>query len=216
MKSDAQLKTDVIDELAWDPAVDATQVGVAVRDGVVTLDGVVDSYLQKHAVERAVRRIAGVRGIALDLDVRLAPDSKRSDTEIAQAALQALHWHSLVPDDRVKVEVEDGWLTLGGEVDWGYQSASAEQCVQSLVGVVGVTNAIRLKQHANPQALRQDIAAAFARHADREARHISIAVDGGVVTLSGTVGSWAEHEAAIGTAYAAKGVTRVIDQLQVA
>ncbi|MDE2605144.1 MAG: BON domain-containing protein [Burkholderiales bacterium] len=216
MKSDQQLKSDVTAELAWDPAVDATNVGVAVRDGIVTLSGVVDSYLQKHAVQRAASRIAGVRGIALDLDVRLAPHGRRSDTEIAQAALHALRWHSLVPDEHVRVEVEDGWVTLSGEVDWGYQSASAEQCIHPLVGVRGITNAIRLKQHVNPQELRQDIAAAFARHAQREASHIAVDIEGGVVTLSGTVGSLAEHDAAIGTAYAARGVTRVIDQLQVA
>lgn len=215
MKTDLQIKSDVTAELAWDPAVNATSVGVGVKDGVVTLSGGVDTYLQKHAVERAVRRVAGVRGIALDLDVRLAPDHKRSDTEIAQAALYALEWHSLVPQDKVKVQVEDGWVRLTGEVDWGYQSASAEQCVRPLVGVRGVSNEIRLKQRTNPVELKEDIAAAFARHAQREARHIAIEVDGGVVTLAGVVDSLAEHDAAIGTAYAAKGVTRVIDKLQV-
>lgn len=215
MKTDLQIKSDVTAELAWDPAVNATSVGVGVKDGVVTLSGGVDTYLQKHAVERAVRRVAGVRGIALDLDVRLAPDHKRSDTEIAQAALYALEWHSLVPQDKVKVQVEDGWVRLTGEVDWGYQSASAEQCVRPLVGVRGVSNEIRLKQRTNPVELKEDIAAAFARHAQREARHIAIEVDGGVVTLAGAVDSLAEHDAAIGTAYAAKGVTRVIDKLQV-
>lgn len=216
MKSDQQLKSDICAELAWDPAVDATNVGVAVREGVVTLSGVVDGYLQRHAAERAVRRVAGVRGLAVDLDVNLAPDHRRSDGEIAQAALHALRWHSLVPDDKVKVTVDDGWLTLEGEVDWGYQSASAEQSVHPLVGVRGVTNAIRIRQHANPAQLREDIAAAFERHARREARHIGIEVDGGVVTLSGTVDTLSEHEAAIATAYAARGVTRVVDRLQVA
>lgn len=216
MKTDLQLKADVTAELVWDPAVNATNVGVAVKDGIVTLGGVVDTYLQKHAVERAVRRVSGVRGIAVDLDVRLAPDHKRSDAEIAQAALHALRWHSLVPDDRLKVEVEDGWVTLTGEVDWAYQSASAEQCLHPLVGVKGVTNKIQLQQRASPVELKQDITAAFARHAQREANHIEIDVEGGVITLTGEVDSLAEHDAAIGTAYAAKGVTRVIDRLQVA
>jgi osmotically-inducible protein OsmY len=215
MKSDLQIKSDVTAELVWDPAVNATNVGVAVKDGVVTLSGIVDTYLQKHAVERAVRRVGGVRGLALDLQVKLSPGHARSDTEIAQAALHALRWHSLVPDDKVSVEVEDGWVTLSGELDWGYQSASAEQCLRPLVGVTGITNDIRLKQRANPAQLRQDIVAALERHAEREGKHIGVEVDGSVVTLSGRVDSIAEHDAALGTAYAARGVTRIIDRLQV-
>lgn len=216
MKTDVQLKSDVTAELAWDPSIDATRVGVAVNKGVVTLSGDVETYLQKHAVERAVRRVGGVRGIALDVTVRLAPRDQRSDAEIAQAALHALEWHSLVPEDKVKVEVEDGWVTLTGELDWGYQSASAEQCIRPLIGVRGVTNQIRLKQRANPAGIQADIEAALTRHAQREARHITVDVDGGVVTLRGQVESMAEHEAVIGTAWASKGVTRVIDQLALA
>ena len=215
MKTDMQIKTDVSAELMWDPAVTAANVGVAVKDGIVTLSGTVDTYMQKHAIERAARRIAGVRGIALDLEVRLSPGHARTDSEIAQAAVHALRWHSLVPDDKVKVEVEDGWLRLTGEVDWGYQLASAEQCVRPLVGVRGVTNEIRLKQRASPQDIRLDIVEALRRHAEREGGHIGIDVDGGVVTLSGQVDSLADHEAALGTAYASKGVTRVIDRLVV-
>lgn len=215
MKTDLQIKSDVTAELVWDPAVNATNVGIAVKDGIVTLSGMVDTYLQKHAVERAVRRVGGVRGIALDLQVRLAPGHQRTDTDIAQAALHALRWHSLVPDDKVKVEVEDGWITLSGELDWGYQSASAEQCLRPLVGVTGISNQIRLKQRANPAQMQQDIVAALQRHAQREGKHIDVQVDGSVVTLSGHVDSMAEHDAALGTAYAAKGVTRIIDRLQV-
>lgn len=215
MKSDEQLKTDVAAELAWDPAVNATGIGVAIRNGIVTLSGEVDTYMHKHAVERAVRRVSGVRGIALDLHVYLAPGDKRSDAEIAQAALAALKWHSLVPEDKVKVEVEDSWVTLTGEVDWGYQSASAEQCIRPLVGVRGVTNQIRLKQHVNPAEMQADIESALARHAQREARRIAVQVEAGVVTLRGQVSSMAEHEAVIGTAYGSKGVTRVVDQLEV-
>ncbi|HSV84907.1 MAG TPA: BON domain-containing protein [Ramlibacter sp.] len=215
MKTDQQLKTDVNAELVWDPAINATRIGVAVKNGVVTLSGEVETYLQKHAVERAVRRISGVRGIALDLDVHLAPGERRSDAEIAQAALDALTWHSLVPDDKVKVAVDDGWVTLTGEVDWGYQSASAEQCIRPLIGVRGVSNQLRLKQHANPADIRSDIESALTRHAQREAKHIAVDIEGGVVTLRGEVGSMAEHDAALGTAYASKGVTRVIDKLEV-
>ena len=215
MKTDLQIKSDVTAELVWDPAVDATNVGVAVKEGIVTLSGMVDTYLQKHAVERATRRVAGVRGIAVDLQVKLAPGHQRTDTDIAQAALHALRWHSLVPDDKVKVEVEDGWVTLSGELDWGYQAASAEQCIRPLVGVTGISNQIHLKQRANPAQMQQDIVAALQRHAQREGKHIDVEVDGSVVTLSGRVDSIAEHDAALGTAYAAKGVTRIVDRLQV-
>jgi len=215
MKSDLQIKSDVTDELIWDPAVNSTNIGVAVRDGIVTLSGTVDSYMQKHAVERAARRVAGLRGIALDLEVRLAPGHQRTDTEIAQAALHALRWHSLVPDAHVDVEVEDGWVTLRGGLDWAYQSASAESAVRPLVGVRGVTNEIRLVQHAHAERIREDIAEALKRHAQREAGRIAIDVAGGVVTLHGQVDSLAERDAAMGTALAAKGVTRVVDRLDV-
>lgn len=188
---------------------------MAVKDGIVTLSGEVETFLQKHAVERAVRRVAGVRGIALDLNVKLAPNGMRSDTELANAALNALRWHSLVPEDLITVEVEDGWVTLRGQVEWAYESASAEQCVAPLTGVKGVTNNIGIKAKADSTDIARDIADAFARHAQREARHISIEVDGGVVTLRGKVDSLSEHDAAIGTAFAAKGVSRVIDKIEV-
>lgn len=215
MKTDMDIKSDVTGELMWDPAITAANIGVAVKDGIVTLSGTVDTYMQKHAVERAARRVGGVRGIAVDLEVRLVPGHARTDAEIAQAAVHALTWHSLVPNEAVKVEVEDGWLTLDGEVDWAYQSASAEQAVRPLIGVKGVQNQIRLRQRVNPTELRSELGAAFSRHATREARDLGIEVEGGVVTLRGTVDSLAEHDAAVGTAQAARGVTRVVDHLQV-
>lgn len=216
MKTDLQLKSDVTAELVWEPSVDATGIGVAVKDGIVTLSGEVETYLQKHAVERAVRRVAGVRGIAVDLGVKLAPSGMRSDTELAHAALNALRWHSLVPEDQIKVEVEDGWVTLRGDVDWAFESASAEECVAPLVGIKGVTNNITIRAQADSTGIARQIADAFARHAQREAGHISIEVEGGVVTLRGKVDSLSEHDAAIGTAFAAKGVSRVVDKLEVA
>lgn len=215
MKTDMEIKGDVTGELMWDPAIDAANIGVAVKDGIVTLSGTVDTYMKKHAVERAARRVGGVRGIAVDLEVRLVPGHARTDSEIAQAAAHALLWHSLVPNEAVRVEVEDGWVTLNGEVDWAYQSASAEQAVRPLVGVKGVQNQIGLRQRVNPSELRNDLSAAFSRHATREARDLGIEVDGGVVTLRGTVDSLAEHDAAIGTAKSARGVTRVVDRVQV-
>lgn len=215
MKTDAQLKADVTDELAWDPAINATHVGVMVQDGVVTLAGHLDSFAEKHAVERAVRRVAGVRGIALDLDVKLSTEHQRTDADIAGAATAALALNTLVPRGKVKVEVEKGWVTLIGEVDWGYQLASAEQCIRPLAGVRGLFNKITVKPRIQSKDIATQITAALTRQATREARNIGIEVEGGVVTLSGKVHSMAEHDAAIGVAFSAHGVSHVVDHLQV-
>ena len=215
MKTDAQLKADVSDELAWDPAINATHVGVMVQDGVVTLAGHLDSFAEKHAVERAVRRVAGVRGIALDLDVRLSTEHQRTDADIAGAATAALGLNTLVPRGKVKVEVEKGWVTLTGEVDWGYQLASAEQCIRPLAGVRGLFNKIAVRPRVQGKDIAAQITAALTRQATREARNIGIEVEGGVVTLSGNVHSMAEHDAAIGVAFSAHGVSHIVDHLQV-
>lgn len=215
MKTDMQLKTDVSDELAWNPAIDAAAIGVAVHEGVVTLTGQLNTFAEKHAAERAVRRVAGVRAIAIDLDVKLAPGHKRSDAEIAEVATAAMRWHSMVPDDCVKVKVENGWVTLSGELEWGYQYASAEQAVRPLLGVRGLTNDITVKPRVSARNLGGQITAALTRQALREAHHIGVEVEGAIVTLSGKVHSLAEHDAAIGTAFSARGVSRVVDNLRV-
>jgi len=216
MKTDAQIKADVTAELAWDPSIHATAVGVVVKDGLVTLTGHLDSLAEKHAVERAVRRVSGVRGIAVELEVKPAGEHRRGDAEIAKAALAALRWHSWVPEEHVKVEVEDGWVTLSGEVDWRYQATSAEQCVRPLTGVRGVTNNIGVKPRVSEKDISEEITAALTRHAQREASHIGVEVDGGVVTLKGQVHSLPEHEAALGAAWATRGVSRVVDKLEIA
>jgi osmotically-inducible protein OsmY len=215
MKTDIQLKADVTAELAWDPAVNATGIGIIVEDGVVTLTGHLDSFAEKHAVERAVHRVAGVRGIALELDVKLAAQHKRSDSEIAQAASMALRLNSLLPEDKVQVEVENGWITLTGELDWGYQRASAEHCVRSLVGVRGLTDHITIKPRASSKDVATEISDALRRQAEREARHIGVEVEGGIVTLRGKVHSLAERDAAVGAAFSAHGVSRVVDKLEI-
>ena len=215
MKTDAHIKADVTDELAWDPAVNATGIGVAVKDGVVTLTGHLDSYAEKHAVEQAVHRVAGVRGIAVELDVRLATEHKRSDSDIAQAAATALQLNSLVPDEKIQVLVEPGRVTLTGEVDWSYQLASAEQCVRPLAGVRSLTNRITIKSRASSKDVGDHITAALTRQAAREAKHITVEVEGSVVTLWGKVHSLAEREAAVGAAFSARGVSRVVDKLEV-
>jgi osmotically-inducible protein OsmY len=213
MKNDKELGADITAELLWDPAVDATGIAVSVKDGVATIGGQVRTFAQNDAVARAVHRIAGVRGLVMRLEVKLDPDHKRSDEELTEAALYALRWNSLVPDHKVKVEVEDGWLTLTGEVDFEYQRASAEQCIGPLVGIFALDNKITLKEHVDAGDIGLGISAALARHARREAEHISVEVDGGEVTLRGKVGSLPDHDAAVGTALATKGVWRVVDEL---
>lgn len=215
MKTDAQLKADITAELEWDPSIHAANVGVAVKEGVVTLTGHLETYAEKYAIERAVQRVEGVQAVAVELDVKLDPGHKRSDADIAAAAESALQWHSLVPEDRIKVMVEKGWVTLTGEVDWEFQRASAEKAVRPLTGVVGLSNGIALRQKAAPGNISARIRDALARQAEREAKGIEVTVSGSVVTLRGRVHSWAERVAAQGAAWSAPGITQVINQLSV-
>ena len=215
MKTDADLKRDVTAELAWDPAVKSTAIGVAVKDGVVTLSGHIETFAEKQAAARAVRRVAEVKAIALELDVKLAPDHKRSDTDVAAAANQALKWSAVVPIDAVRVTVDHGWVTLQGEVQWDYQRRAAEKSVRSLLGVVGISNGITLRSTAKVGDLTRRIEEALTRQAIREAHQIQISVEGQTVKLRGKVHSWAERDAAQGVAWSAPGVQAVVNELQV-
>ena len=215
MKTDSQLKKDVMDELAWEPSVNATLIGVSVQHGVVTLTGHIDTYAEKAAAERVVQRVEGVRAVAMELDVKLAPNHQRSDSEIADAAQAALKAQALVPFDRIRLKVEKGWLTLSGEVEWDYQRNQAERTVQSLLGVVGVSNRIVLKSRAVPGDVSIRIRDALNRHAEREAKGIDVSVSDSTVTLKGTVHSWAERNAAQGAAWSAPGISLVVNELRV-
>ncbi len=215
MKTDAQLKDDVTTELDWDPAINANQIGVAAKDGVVTLTGHLDTYTEKYAIERAVGRVSGVKAMAMEIDVKLEPGHKRSDTEIAAAVESALKWHSHVPDEKIQVKVEKGWITLKGEVDWDYQRKNAEDAVRPLTGVVGVSNGITLKVGVTPGNVVNRIKDALTRHAEREAKQIEVAVNGPLVTLRGSVDSWAERTAAAGAAWAAPGISNVVNEIRV-
>lgn len=213
MKTDAQLQADVLAELDWDPAVNPENIGVTVKDGVVTLTGHLATFMEKHAAERAVHRVAGVRGLALDLDIRLR--DTHDDEDIARRAVAALALNSLVPPGKVKVEVEDGWVTLTGEVDWVYQSTIAEQVVAPMAGVRGLINDITVRPRVKADNIAEHISAALKRRAQREAEHITVDVQGTVVTLRGKVHSLAEREAALGAARATTGVSQVVDRLSV-
>lgn len=215
MKTDLQLKDDVLSELAWDPAVHAQAIDVAVKDGMVALSGHLGTFAEKRAVEKAVRRVTGVRGIAVDLDVQLAPEHRRTDSDIARAALAALRWHAWVPHERLHVQVEDGWVTLTGQVDWHYQLASAEQCIRPLLGVRGITTRIAVKSPVTESEVSRQIVGALTRHAQREANRIEVDVQGSVVTLAGTVDSLPEHDAVLAVANSTRGVSRVVDHLAI-
>ena len=214
-KTDTQIKDDVMAELAWDPAIQAENIGVIVKEGVVTLTGHIGTYTEKMAAEKAVRHVAGVKALAVELDVKLSMSHQRSDTEIAQAALHSLRWHTWVPSERIQVEVDQGWVTLTGEVDWQYQLVSAEQSVRNLLGVRGISNRIVLKPKISTADISHEITAALTRHAKREADRLHILVDKGTVTLQGSVDSLAERDAVIGAAYGTRGVAKVVDQLNI-
>jgi osmotically-inducible protein OsmY len=213
MKTDSDLKKDVLSELSWDPLVPEARIGVAVHAGVVTLSGHLDTYSEKVAAKRAVERVAGVKAIALELDVVPVGIHQRSDTEIATAVEHVLGWNTSIPQDRVKVTVEKGWVTLSGELDWNFQRRAVERMVRPLKGVLGITDNIRLKALPISVNLSARIQDALTRQAMREARRIDITVDGSVVTLSGRVHSWAERNAAEGVTWSAPGVSRVVNQL---
>ena len=215
MKTDKQLQDDVIAELEWEPSVDFADIGVAVVDGVVTLNGYVRSYAQKLAAERAAKRVAGVKAIAEELKVRFASDPKTADHEIARRILDVFAWNSLVPANKLQVMVENGWVTLAGETTWRFEAEEAERVAAQIRGVKGVSNAIKITKRVQAGDVRKGIQAAFTRQADLDAKAVNIAIDGGKVVLSGHVRAWYERQAAERAAWAAPGVTQVVDRIAV-
>ncbi|MGK8206133.1 BON domain-containing protein [Burkholderia cenocepacia] len=215
MKTDKQLKLDVQAELEFDPAVDATRIGVEVADRVVTLSGHPASYAEKLAAERAANRVGGVKALVVDMTVHLPDDDVRTDEDIANAVRSVLHWTVGLHDERVKVQVERGWVTLSGRVDRAYLSHVAVRAVSQMRSVTGVTSRIDVIGDIGTDDIGASIKRAIVRHAEREAKHLAIDVHDGTVTLSGKVGSMAEREAARGAAWSARGVRAVVDNLVV-
>jgi osmotically-inducible protein OsmY len=213
MRSNAELRSDVQAELDWDPAIKTASVGVIASDGVVTLTGHVASHAQKYAAERAAQRVKGVKALAVEITVKLPASDRRTDADIALAAERGLAWSALVPADKVTPLVEDGWITLNGDVDWAYQRKAAEDAVRNLMGVAGVSNLIRFTPKAVPSDIEKRLHDALIRQADQEAQHIQIGVSGSQVSLRGTVHSWAEYNAAQRAAWSAPGVTSVMNDL---
>jgi osmotically-inducible protein OsmY len=215
MKTDTQLRNDIQAELNWAPDVKTSDIGVIVKDGVVTLTGHLASHAEKYAVERAAQRVHGVKALAIELTVKLPFDNQRTDADIALAAERALEWNVLVPDGKIRPMVEKGWLSLNGEVEWEYQRSAAETAVRNLMGVTGVSNLVKVKPKVSPADVEKKIHDALSRQADREARRLAITVDGSQVTLRGTVHSWTERDAVQGAAWATPGVSMVVNDLLV-
>ena len=213
MRPDNDLHTDVLAELSWDPSIRDEDIATAVKDGVVTLAGLVDTYAQRHAAERAIERVKGVRAIVNDLTVKLQMD--RSDADLAHSAVNAFRWNVEVPAERIQVKVANGWLTLEGEVDWYYQKESAERAVRCLMGVKGVSNLIILRAAPAPADIKQRIRASLKRQAEVDADQITVETGGSQITLRGTVRSTAERGDAERAAWNAPGVTGVDNEIHV-
>ena len=212
---DLQLKDHIEDELTWEPSINSAAIGVAVKDAVVTISGCVDSYAEKHAAEQVVMRIRGVRALANELEVRLPADSQRRDEDIARAVAESFVWNAGIPENAIKAQVADGWVTLQGTVNWDYQRKLAEHAVAGLMGVKGVSNQITIKSLPLQSEVKGRIESALKRNAELDAEKIKIAVHGGKVILSGAVQSLAARITAEEAAWRAPGVECVEDNLRV-
>jgi osmotically-inducible protein OsmY len=216
IRTDAQIQADVLAEMKYEPRVLPNEIGVVVKDGIVTLTGWVDSYTKRWAAEEAAMRVRGVKAVANEIEVRLAPSSERTDADLAAAAARALEWDAFLPPGAVQATVSKGWVALKGEVEWQYQRQDAERVVRRLTGVRGVTNLITVRARVTPSEIKKKIEDALLRTAETDAQRITVEVDGSKVILKGTVRSWVEKEEAARQAWAAPGITTVDNRITIA
>jgi osmotically-inducible protein OsmY len=215
MKTDEEIQKHVMEELSWQPSIRSTEIGVAVKNGVVTLSGLVDTYLEKKTAEKAVLKVDGVKGVAENIEINIGFNNKKTDSELAQAALNALKWNVLVPDDKIKVKVENGWVTTEGTVDWAYEQHAVRDAVSAITGVKGISNLVKITPKVNSDDVKRQISAAFERSATIDASNIHIENIGSKVTLTGIVRSYAERRDAESAAWKAPGVNMVENNLNV-
>ena len=213
MRTDLELQKDVIEELKWESSIKASDIGVSVSNGIVTLSGYVDSFTKKKAAEKAALRVAGVTAVAEDIVVRLGASDKKSDTEVAQAIITAIRWNNIIDENKIKVKVESGWVTLEGEVDWSFEKNAIEHSIENLIGVRGVSNLITISSKLKTTDIKQKITAAFHRSATLDANNIIVESVGNTVILRGVVRSYAEKQDALRVAWNAPGVTKVDNKL---
>jgi osmotically-inducible protein OsmY len=215
MKTDSQLQTNVMEELKWEPSVNHEHIGVSAADGVITLSGTVPTFIEKHNAVQAAQRVAGVKAIVENIEVKLPGSLIRNDEDIAKAIINQFEWSTLVPHEKIKAKVSSGWVTLYGEVPWEYQRKAAEKLVRELAGVKFISNKIEIKPKLEASDLKEKIEKALLRATERESKQISVNVHGSNVVLDGYVRSFAEMKAVEGAAWGAPGVTRVEDNLKV-
>lgn len=215
MKSDLQIQKDVIAQLNWQPEVNAAEIGVSVKEGVVTLSGIVDNYIKKIAAERAAKAVAGVRAVAENIQVGISPKFRRTDTEIAGSVLNMLKWHSAVDEKNIKIKVEDGVVTLEGEVDWHYERKSIQTVIEGISGIRLINNFIQVKPAATAEDIKQKITSYFERSATIDAKNIVVEIVDNKAILHGKVSSIREKEEAAEAAWAARGIVAVDNQLEI-
>jgi len=219
MKTDIEIQKDVLEELKWVPLLNATEIGVAVKNGIVTLSGMVDTYSKKVSAENAAKKVSGVTAVAENIQVKISALGKKTDTEIAEAVLHALKWNSAVPEEKIKIKVEDGWVTMDGEIEWEYQKTSAKNAVSNLMGVRGITDHMKVTPKValsfSADKVKSSIIKALHRRASRDAEKINIETVGNKVILSGVVRTWAERDDACTAAWSIPGVFWVENNIEI-